>query len=302
MAKGVIALLDPLYPARTELLNREFCRVLVYLQSPDVVAKSMKLLAAAPTQEEQIHYVAMLRMAKVGWTPELQRKYFEWFNMARKYTGGNSFKGFLQNIRTDAIAALSDDEKASLKEVLAAPAPQIDDRPVLPHKFVRDWKMEDLNASLSQLDRGRSFEKGEAAYAAVQCVTCHSFRVQSAAIGLGPDLTGVGNRFNANDLLDSIILPSKVISDQYQNIDIRTKDGDAFSGKIESEDADKIVLKTNPIAKATIIQKKNVKSRAPSKISSMPQGLLNILSEEEILDLLAYLRSGGDPSDKAFKK
>ena len=119
---------------------------------------------------------------------------------------------------------------------------------------------------------------------------------------MGPDLTGVGGRFNAQDLLESILQPSKVISDQYQNIDIRTKDNDAFSGRIESEDADKIVLKTNPVAKGVIIKKANIKSRGPSKTSSMPQGLLNILTEEEILDMLAYLRSGGDPTDDAFRK
>jgi putative heme-binding domain-containing protein len=249
-----------------------------------------------------MHYITQLRMAKVGWTPELKRKYFEWFNMARKYQGGNSFKGFLQNIRTEVIATLSPDEKASLKEVLDAPAPQMDDKPIMPHKFVRAWKMEDLAPKLSQVDHGRSFEKGEAAMAAVQCATCHGFRGAGGAVGLGPDLTGIGNRFNAADLLESIMLPSKVISDQYQNVDIRTKDGDAFSGKIESEDGEKILLKTNPIAKATAIKVNNVKSRAPSKLSTMPQGLLDILSEEEILDLLAYLRSGGDPTDKAFQK
>jgi hypothetical protein len=39
----------------------------------------------------------------------------------------------------------------------------------------------------------------------------------------------------------------------------------------------------------------------PSKVSEMPQGLINVLTPEEVLDLIAYLRSGGDPADKAFR-
>jgi putative heme-binding domain-containing protein len=132
---------------------------------------------------------------------------------------------------------------------------------------------------------------------------CHNFRATYATIGMGPDLTGAGNRFNASDLLENILEPSKVISDQYATVDVRMNDGDAYSGRIELQDDDKIQLRTSPVAKSPqTILKKNVKSVRTSKISQMPTGLLDVLNEDEILDLIAYLRSGGDPTDKAFQK
>ena len=66
----------------------------------------MKLLADAPTQEEQIEYVRCLRMLKAGWTPELRKEYFTWFVKAADYKGGNSFASFLKLIkaRRDRVA------------------------------------------------------------------------------------------------------------------------------------------------------------------------------------------------------
>ena len=53
--------------------------MLLALDAPDAVAKTVKLLEAAPTQEEQIDYVLALRTIKDGWTPELRRQYFSWW-------------------------------------------------------------------------------------------------------------------------------------------------------------------------------------------------------------------------------
>jgi hypothetical protein len=63
------------------------------------------------------------------------------------------------------------------------------------------------------------------------------------------------------------------------------------------------MVRTDPFARQpTEILKKKIETREPSKLSEMPQGLINVLTKEEILDLVAYLRSGGDASDKAFQK
>ena len=80
LAKMAIAKLDSHYPAKSERLNRELCELLIYLQAPDVVAKTLALLDAAPTQEEQIHYILHLRKVKTGWTIEQRKHYFSWFN------------------------------------------------------------------------------------------------------------------------------------------------------------------------------------------------------------------------------
>ena len=54
--------------------------LLIYLDAPDVVRKTLALLDIAPPQEEQVHYVFILRTVKNGWTMEERKHYFDWFN------------------------------------------------------------------------------------------------------------------------------------------------------------------------------------------------------------------------------
>ena len=80
LAKMAIEKLDRHYPAKSEKLNRELCELLIYLQAPDVITKTLALLDAAPTQEEQIFYIFHLRKVKTGWTMEQHEHYFKWFD------------------------------------------------------------------------------------------------------------------------------------------------------------------------------------------------------------------------------
>ena len=66
-----------------------------------------------------MHYARSIRMLTAGWTPELQTAYFEWFLKAANYRGGASFEKFIQFIRDDAVAALTDEDTAALQELLA---------------------------------------------------------------------------------------------------------------------------------------------------------------------------------------
>src|SRR5205814_8221408 len=116
----LIASLDPHYPSRSRLLNAELCQMLVYLEAPGVAGKTLKLLAEAPTQEEQMEYAKSLRMLKTGWTPEQRRAYFSWFLKAANYKGGASFSAFVRNIKTDAVATLTESEKVALNPILDA--------------------------------------------------------------------------------------------------------------------------------------------------------------------------------------
>jgi putative heme-binding domain-containing protein len=81
------------------------------------------------------------------------------------------------------------------------------------------------------------------------------------------------------------------------------KDGDDVSGLIVDETPEKYSVLINPLESVKMdIPKANITSRMPSKLSPMPEGLLNILTKEEILDLLAYIQSGGKSWDPVFKK
>jgi len=318
LAQLAVSKLDPLYPAASYELNRELCQLLLYLQAPDAVAKTMALLDKAPTQEEQTYYVMRLRNITNGWTMDLRKDYFGWFDKnrdhighppeimqyfkdaGRDYSDGASFPGFLDHFRKDAMATLNDTEREELaaylpKENKPAPAPEAN------RAFVKAWRMEDLVPDLAQAKTGRSFEKGKKVFTQAQCSACHRFGGSSGAVG--PELAAVSSRLATRDILESILEPSKVVSEQYQNIVLTLKDGDVVTGRLVEANDQKLVLMTDPIhGNKEEFLVAEVVSRRPSKISPMPEGLVNSFTEDEIWDLIAYLESSGKKSYAAFKK
>jgi putative heme-binding domain-containing protein len=174
--------------------------------------------------------------------------------------------------------------------------------PTEPRTFVKEWTTGELLPLLDKAGKGRDFSSGKAAYAAAQCILCHRYGDQGGAAG--PDLTNVATRFNRRDLLESITEPSKIVSEQFMMTIFTMKDGSVSAGRISQENADQAVVMTNPFDAAitTTVSMADVKSRELSKASLMPPGLLNTLTEDEILDLLAYLESMGDEKHPNFSK
>ncbi len=168
-----------------------------------------------------------------------------------------------------------------------------------PSQFVRDWKMEDLAPSLGQIKQGRSFESGRATFQQCGCAQCH--RLAGEGGNVGPDLTEVSRRLPPRDILESILLPSKVIAEGYASTEIETTSGDVFSGRVDHEDGETLVLlPLSATAGPVTIRKADIRSRGLSKVSNMPTGILNNLAEAQILDLVAWLVSGGDTNSPAF--
>jgi putative heme-binding domain-containing protein len=297
----LIAKFDPLFPAETKELNGVLGELLAYLQSPAAAQKLVHLLKQAPTQEEQIEYARSLRMLRAGWTPELRQTYFEWFNQAAGYRGGASFGLFVENIKKDAQATLSPQELAFLKPILdAKPPQQVTQAVAPPRKFVREWTLDELVEKAQGNLKGRDFNRGKAMFAAANCFACHRYDNQGGA--LGPDLTNVAGRFSVRDLLESIVDPNKVISDQYAAVTIVTEDGQVVTGRIVNLNGDTLKINTNmlnPDEQATIDRRK-IEEMFPAKTSMMPAGLLNTLEEGEILDLLAYVLSRADRGNPMF--
>ena len=105
-------------------------------------------------------------------------------------------------------------------------------------------------------------------------------------------------------MLESILDPSKVLSEQYQNTTVWLKNGDDHTGRLMDETPDQLVLipdALKPDAKITV-KKSDVTQRAASKLSPMPAELANVLSKEDILDLLAFIESAGRRQHAAFQK
>jgi len=297
---AVKAALRPLFPHQSEFVNRELLQVLVFLEDGSIVEPAMNLLRSAQTQQDQMFYVFVLRNLKSGWKPEVRRAYFSWIQLAEtRYRGGASFVKFLQQIRRDAVEKLTDAEKVALKDVIEGKEVVQVVKLETTRQFLHNWQLSDLQPLLGQAGTGRDFEKGRLAYEATQCAKCHRFNGSGG--DTGPDITGVGNRFDANYILESFIVPSKVISDQYRQTTFVMTSGKVVTGRVLSETKDEVLVRTDPFAKApTRVIKAEIEERQPSPTSEMPTGLINVLTKDEILDLIAYLRSAGNPKDKMF--
>lgn len=165
--------------------------------------------------------------------------------------------------------------------------------------FVRAWSLEDLTVDLKQLSTGRSFESGRAAFDAVGCGQCHRFAQKGS--GIGPDLSGISSRLQPQELIESLIDPSKKVAPEYAMTVIQTAAGTIVEGRIEEETETSVTFRTGgALAEPITIAKSDIEERTHSLNSTMPSGILNTLSKDEILDLVAYLIADGNADHSAF--
>lgn len=329
---AVLEKLDPAFPSNDPLIDRELAQILVFLDSPTIASKVLAVMATASDDwepvatdavllrnegyaraafdaaasrpnKQQISLMYALRNARVGWTPELRKSFFSWFPRARTWKGGNSFRGFIENIRKEAIANfVPAAELAELDAISSKNEPVPVANFVAPKGPGKNYSVDDVLALTAEGFKGRDFKNGEAMFRSVMCLTCHRFNGDGG--GIGPDLTGVANRYTMRDLMDNIVTPSKVISDQYDSHEIVKKDGSVVIGRIVVEENGKVFVMTNPFAPADLVtvSETDIQSRKARSISMMPPGLINALNQDELLDLLAYMMTGGNANDKAFAK
>jgi putative heme-binding domain-containing protein len=291
----------PLFPSKSYEVNADLCQLLVYLEAPGIAEKTLKLMAAAPTQEEQMEYAKSLRNLKTGWTLAQRKTYFEWFPKAVNYKGGQRFQQYINEIKQTAVATLTAKEKEELKAVLAmkaAPPSTV----YKPRPLVKQWTLDELASVVEKGLMKRDFERGRLLFAEAKCFGCHRFNNEGGAFA--PDLTVVSGRYSVRDLLDKILSPSKAISDQYAQTVFTLKDGRIIEGRIVNIFGDSWAVQTDMLdpAKLINVNANNVDAMVLSKVSAMPTGLLDTFREDEILDLVAYMFSRGNRQHEAFKK
>jgi putative heme-binding domain-containing protein len=336
----LIAYLDPKFPASGDELNRSLSKILVYIGDPDAVSKTLAQLAKAKDDHgeqktatsssdlilrnpqygmtvadmlanmppaQQIYYAVVLSAAKNGWTPALRNQYFKWYYDAfAKYKGGHSYVGYINEARK---AALKNVPKAMFAKYNTLSGDSLltnsgnDLATHLPHAKGpgRNWKMEDALPLTQQGLAGSSFDDGKLMFAAARCESCH--RIGGNGGDIGPDLTQLGTRFSYKDILESIIDPSQTISSQYASTVFTLKDGSTVLGRLIRDDKNTYYISQNPFApeKLRELSKKDVASTSVSKVSIMPPGMINGLNEQELKDLLAYLKSGGNKDGQVYK-
>ena len=148
---------------------------------------------------------------------------------------------------------------------------------------------EEILAAHAKDDKGGRAAEGRPLFEK-QCAACHRF----GGIGkdVGPDLTTITSRFKKADILEAILWPSKVISDQYQAEMFELTDGMVVTGVLVRETAAAVLVRTgeNP-ERPVAVPKAQIAVRAASTVSLMPEGLIDGLSHQQVADLLAFMQA-----------
>ncbi len=333
----VVAYLDKHYPSSANELDRELSKVLVYIDAPGAVDKTLALLATAKDDPmdktvssssdlimrnpqygldiarmlsnvppaQQTYLATVLSEAGSGWTPELHEKYFTWIANAFTYKGGVSYIGFIDKARRKALAHTPNDKMGyydtlSGAALLTESGNDLADRPQ-PKGPGKRRSLEEALALLDEPLANRDFENGKNMFDATLCSSCHSMRGSGGAIG--PDLTQVGSRFSPKDILEHTLDPNKEISDQYAATVFTMKDGSSIVGRLINEEDGKYFVSQNPFTPLSLreVPKADVVSTKLSKVSLMLPSLLGRLNDEEIKDIIAFLVAGGNPDHEVYK-
>ncbi|MED5454520.1 MAG: PQQ-dependent sugar dehydrogenase [Verrucomicrobiota bacterium] len=154
--------------------------------------------------------------------------------------------------------------------------------------FVKNWKLEDFDTEIKISHNADNLDNGKAAYSKAGCTQCH--RLNGAGGSVGPDLSDLNNRMNPTKILESIIEPSRTISEEYIMQQFKMSDGKIHIGKVQEETENVIKLQSiSAIGASVHLAKALIDSRKKLNISNMPPGTVNTLKKEEILDLINYL-------------
>jgi putative heme-binding domain-containing protein len=236
-----------------------------------------------PREVERVKFVAP---AKPGVYPYVCTYPGHW----RRMCGAMYVVTDLDEYLTDAEAYLAKNPLPAQDELLKSNRPR------------KEWKFEDLAAAVEQLDHGRSFSNGKQMFQVANCIACH--KMNGAGQEIGPDLTKLDPKLQKPvEILRDILEPSFRINEKYYTYIFETQAGQAITGLILEETPEAIKVIENPLAKAqpVVLKPSDILSREKSPNSIMPKGLLDKLTHEEILDLVAYIAAKGDEHDKVFQ-
>jgi putative heme-binding domain-containing protein len=135
--------------------------------------------------------------------------------------------------------------------------------------------------------------RGMQAFVKARCNQCHI--VAGHGVNLGPDLVESVKKLQGPKLLEQILDPSSEINEKYQNSQFVLVDGRVITGVVAREEAQEFFVMTNLLTPEVLtrIAKVEIDQRVASKVSPMPPGLANLLTREEIADLVSFLEAGG---------
>ncbi|GAB3538942.1 c-type cytochrome [Spirosoma fluminis] len=283
----IVGYLNTHYPAKTALLNRGLSKVLIYLEAPNVVNKTLalmdmkeepgmknlgldpatassdlilrnpqygmdiaKMLAKVPPLQ-QTYYAVMLSRADNGWTPELRTRYFTWFGNAFKYEGGRSYVGFIDRARKLALNHVPKDQFEKFNKLSGADILTSSGNDIVMNGYTPKGpgRRWTLDNAVAVVDTATSHPDFDTGKKIYSAILCaHCHAIQGSGGDIGPDLTQLGTRFSNKDILDAIINPSKAVSDQYASTIFILKNGESVVGRLVNEDKLSYSISQNPFA------------------------------------------------------
>lgn len=299
LSKDQADALVALYPTGDRASDRQLAMILAHVSPDGALGRLLDAFDSEKSRAEQIHLAYCLRVIKEGWTHDQKRRVFEWIVKAQTWSGGASFQGYIGYLRKDFEKLLDDGDRTRMKELLSIKPGQasvylVKGAPTRDFTRTLDFLRNSIGTERRSLHEGaRVFQKA--------CAACHKFGDQGTLVG--PELTTAGSRYTLEDLLTTIVDPSREISDQYRALDVFTKDDEIFTGLPVSE-TEKTLTLLQGTGERVEVPVAEIDTRRFAKTSGMPEGLLDGLSLEEVADLVYYTRSGASippPKDPTWR-
>jgi putative heme-binding domain-containing protein len=153
----------------------------------------------------------------------------------------------------------------------------------------REGRHARLESLLSKVPRG-DIVRGQAVFNGPRaaCSSCHAMGYLGGKVG--PDLTKVGSIRSDRDLLEAIVYPSASFVRSYEPMLVATTDGRVLNGLLKKDGAEEVVLAIDATQEVRIARSEIEEMKA-GEVSVMPAGLDQQLTEEQIADLVAFLKA-----------
>ena len=279
-----IAALDALLPEQQTLTAPQYSllsKQLMEKSSPVLSQQAASAITAAKLSEEQLLDLANQVLPDID--PFVLPRLLPVFEGVDNIHVGSKLATHLLGL--PSLDNLTEDY---VNELFANYPPEIDSylndlllrlRMVRQERLTHILKIE-RSINLGSEQRGRELYFGKAI-----CFTCHTMQEKGGA--LGPDLTAIQKDRSIHDIIEAIVYPSVSFVREYETYKITTVNGE-FRGIIQKKTQEMILLETAPETSFRI-PTKEITTIEPSNISMMPQGLDQLLTEQEFSDLMAYI-------------
>ena len=289
-AAGVREQLLEHFPDDDVLMTRSMASVLTRLNDASVTPRIVGQLDRAWADEDQIHLAHTLCDVVEGWTPPLRQRYFDRLAELIERHRESTLRTYLDQMASHALALTPEMDRPRLARQIAAV--QETNQPAAPpaREFVKHWTVDAAVEAIDASGRSPDSARGERLFALANCATCHQVKGRGRAVG--PDLTTVGSRFSLRDLLAAIVDPDQSISDQYQQA-VFEIGGRVIVGRIVDHRGGDVRIATDMTdpKRGKFVPLESIDAQAPSEISPMPRGLVDTLTDEELVDLVGFLRA-----------